>query len=324
LIQPDRLSGGNFDSPMRSAGVMLNALVEADPGNPRIQGLIQYIRAHRSDLRNTQENAWVFLGLGKMARNGKSGNLRATWRNGSETLLTYTGENARALSSNLSGKTLTITATGKGEAYYYWKLSGIRKGAGIQVPDVDQGLNVRRTWVDVGGQPIKNPTFHLGELVVCRIKVRAAQAVDNVVVSDMIPAGFEVENTRLTNDDYSWIKDLGKTPDNLDIRDDRVNVFLSFGAAEQMEFSYLVRAVNLGTYLQPAITAEAMYDPTIRSMHSGQIVRIVDRDAIIPGRTAYAIGGSGSRKDSLAQQSASAADSNCGSLWERFKNKYNL
>jgi alpha-2-macroglobulin len=313
--QPERLTGGSFDSPMRSAGVMLNALVEADPGNPRISNLVQYIRQHKSALQTTQENAWVFLGLGKMARSGTAGNLQMALRDGTQSLLDYNGANVRLVAPNLSGQTLSLTATGKGEGYYYWKLSGIRKGAGIKVAEVDKGLKVRRTWITTDGQPVKIPIFHLGELVVCRVEIEALQPIDNVVISDMIPAGFEVENTRLTNDDYSWIKNMDYANDNLDIRDDRVNCFMSFPYAVKREFKYLVRAVNLGNYLQPAIVAEAMYDPAIQSVHSGQIVRIVDRDAVIPGRSAVAQASSPG-KDSLATPSVAQGDS--GSIWQRF------
>jgi uncharacterized protein YfaS (alpha-2-macroglobulin family) len=290
-----QMTGGSFDSPLRATGIMLNALVDAEPSNPRIPVLMTHLKLHRKELHNTQEKAWAFLALGKIARGRKQDNLRVEAMLGVQTLLTFTGENNRHENQELSGKSLTIKASGKGEAYYYWKITGIKKGASVQIAEKDEGLRVRREWYNTEGRRIQTPIFNQGELVVCRIKIRSTQTVENVAICDMIPAGFEVENTRLNDADYSWIKNASPNDyDNHDLRDDRVNVFTNLQAGQDREFNYLVRAVNLGKYMMPPISAEAMYDPSICSYCSGAVIHVVARDAIIPGRTQIALA-----KDSL-------------------------
>jgi alpha-2-macroglobulin len=319
---PLRLSGGSFDSPMRATGIMLNTLVDADPGNPRIPGLIRFLRQNRKQLANTQEKAWAFLALGKIAKGQKLSDIKVEAKVNGQSILAFEGENTRHIASNLSGKTITLQATGKGEAYYYWKLQGIPKGATVKIADRDQRLKVRREWYNTDGRRIQNPVFNQGELVVCRVKVHSDITVENVAISDLIPAGFEVENTRLTNYDYSWIKNASASDvSNQDIRDDRVNIFSNFTANEDREFSYLVRAVNLGKYMMPPIGAEAMYDPEICSYHSGDIVHVVDRNFAIPGRTQIA-----HAKDSLKTGKPSSnetfANTEDDTIWKRFMRKY--
>ena len=54
--------------------------------------------------------------------------------------------------------------------------------------------------------------------------------IDNVAVTDVIPACFEIENPRLNPErEFSWIKDKAE-PDYMDIRDDRVTYFTNVTA----------------------------------------------------------------------------------------------
>jgi len=59
--------------------------------------------------------------------------------------------------------------------------------------------------------------------------------------------------------------------DHLEQRDDRVIFFFDEVRGSNTYF-YAVRAVTPGTYRQPPVRAECMYDPTVRSVHdAGQI-----------------------------------------------------
>ena len=71
--------------------------------------------------------------------------------------------------------------------------------------------------------------------------------VDNVVITDMLPAGFEIENPR-TKDipGMEWIKNDDK-PTAMDVRDDRINLFVDARDNKQIYY-YAVRAVSPGIY----------------------------------------------------------------------------
>lgn len=318
--EPDRLTGGSFDSPLRSAAVILSTLADVAPNQAIVPHLLDYLRAHRTQLQSTQERAWAFLAMGKLARRKRRESIQVTAQADGKDLLTFTGDNARCAAQDLGGKTITLQASGSGLAYYYWKIEGSKKGASVFISNQDQGLAVRREWYNTAGRRIMTPVFNQGELVVCRIHLKAKQSAENIAITDLIPAGFEVENTRLSENDYSWIRNADVNDfDNHDVRDDRVNVFVSMSSGETRSFDYLVRAVNQGKYMMPPITAEAMYDAAIHSRRSGAVIRIVGKNEVIPGRNMIA-----NAKDSLRLTRADSARATFTStygentIWKRF------
>ncbi len=72
--------------------------------------------------------------------------------------------------------------------------------------------------------------------------------LENVAITDLLPAGFEIENPRLVEtSQYEFIKDES-TPDYVDIRDDRINYYTNFDGTRERKFFYLVRAVSKGEF----------------------------------------------------------------------------
>ena len=97
--------------------------------------------------------------------------------------------------------------------------------------------------------------------------------IDNVVVTDLLPAGLEVENPRLTAErELSWVKDQS-TPEHFDLRDDRINYFTSVDAKPRT-FYYLARAVTRGKFILGPVSADAMYRGEYRSYHGAGVVVI--------------------------------------------------
>ena len=64
---PVRESGGSFDSEVRATAMMLNVLLEVDPNNKQIPGLIRHVSGMGKQIYSTQDRAWAFLALGKAA-----------------------------------------------------------------------------------------------------------------------------------------------------------------------------------------------------------------------------------------------------------------
>ena len=99
--------------------------------------------------------------------------------------------------------------------------------------------------------------------------------VDNVVVTDMLPAGFEIENPRLTDrEEMSWIKDEA-TPSYFDVRDDRIHFFVNVNSVPQ-NFYYLVRAVSTGTFHMGPVSADAMYNGEYHSYNGATTVQVIE------------------------------------------------
>ena len=88
------------------------------------------------------------------------------------------------------------------------------------------------------------------------------------MVSELIPAGFEIENPRLNPDRQFTFELRNPMPvDHLDIRDDRLLIFTGTERNSETEFYYLIRVVNKGEFTIPPLSAEALYDRGIRSVN---------------------------------------------------------
>ncbi|HPD19457.1 MAG TPA: hypothetical protein PLF61_07320, partial [Candidatus Goldiibacteriota bacterium] len=102
-----------------------------------------------------------------------------------------------------------------------------------------------------------------GKLIVVSVYLEAegGRKLDNVIVVDMLPAGFEIENPRINsrgNLKFTPVSNFNAAYE--DIRDDRILLFTKEFTGTQT-FSYTVRAVTPGKFVIPNIYAEAMYDP---------------------------------------------------------------
>jgi alpha-2-macroglobulin len=101
-----------------------------------------------------------------------------------------------------------------------------------------------------------------------------ADRVQNLALVDRLPAGWEVENPRLGRGGaLSWVGEAWKT-DALNLRDDRVELFGAVERGQTVTFVYTVRAVTAGTFTQPPVEAEAMYDPRVWAREDGQVVKV--------------------------------------------------
>jgi hypothetical protein len=99
-------------------------------------------------------------------------------------------------------------------------------------------------------------------------------AIENVVITDLLPAGFEIENPRTKEiPGMDWIKD-GMTPTALDVRDDRIHFFVDAYNNKQTYY-YAVRAVSPGTYKMGPVNADAMYNGEYHSYNGAGVVTVV-------------------------------------------------
>jgi hypothetical protein len=269
----DRMLDDSFSSPIRNIALVLNTLVETDPLNPQIASLTQSLNgvlSNKSLYLNTQELSFSMLAMGKILKTKKSTGKAEIYSEG-KLIRTVEGK----------GQWIDMTKYPKGislkslndNLYYYYESEGIRKDNKFIAED--KFLKARRTYFTRTGEVIKSPVFKQNQLVVVRLTVSAQAGlmynVDNVVLTDMLPAGLEIENPRLVEDrDMPWIKNASNAT-YFDIRDDRINYFVNVDNTER-HYYYLARAVSRGTFVQGPVSADAMYNNNLRSYWGGGTV----------------------------------------------------
>ena len=275
---PERTSGGTFDSEIRANSLILSILCDVDPDNSQIPLLVKHLTKLGENAYSTQDRSWLFLALGKAA--GKNANAKAqvAVSAGGQKIGTYNDKDLRITTDRMNGKQVKLTATGTGEVYYFWNTEGVKRNADFAALETDKNLKIRREYYDRSGNKITANNFRQGDLIVAKIKILGGQrSVQNVAISDLIPAGFEIENPRLgTSTSLSWIRNT-LYPQYMDVRDDRLLLFLDVASGKEVEFHYMIRVVNAGEFVLPPISAEAMYDPEYRSMNGGSKVSVAPR-----------------------------------------------
>lgn len=275
-----RQSGSNFNSPIRSQAIMLDVLAEVNENHPSIPMLVENLSkaaAERKRWGTTQENAFAFLALGKILRKKMDGDYTGKITVNDTHLADFDSSTQaiRLTDNNWDGAQVKISIVGKGNCYYYWTAFGIRRDSYIE--EYDRDLQVRRRYLNEDGTPYENEFQH-GELVIAEITVKSLNwNLENVVVVDMLPAGFEIENARLASrTGIPWLKTQDFKPDYVDIRDDRLIFFGAFPRQRERKFHYALRAVTRGEFTLPPVSAEAMYDPSNSSVASSGKVTVVE------------------------------------------------
>lgn len=136
------------------------------------------------------------------------------------------------------------------------------------LPPVESGLTLRRSYHTLDGAEVELTRVPQNERIVVRLTY--SKTVNNpmrIMLTDLLPAGFEVENPRLLGSaDASGITMVqsGQSPEYTEFRDDRFAAAWTLGsggANAPITVSYMVRAISPGTFTLPAAEVSDMYQP---------------------------------------------------------------
>jgi alpha-2-macroglobulin len=272
-------TGGSFYSDIRDESLALDVLVDVDPENQQIPVMAKHVsdKLKQRAWLSTQELAFSFLSLGKIARQAAASTVTADIRVDGVTVGSMNGGPIRLSTKELAaangGSKAEIVTKGSGRLYYFWEVEGI-SARGVYKEE-DSYLKIRKRFFDRYGRPISGNTFKQNDLIIVQLSLEKSYNtdIDNVVITDMLPAGFEIENPR-TKDipGMEWIKD-GEAPTSLDLRDDRINLFVDMHSMRQVYY-YAVRAVSPGVYRMGPVSADAMYNGEYHSYNGAGTVKV--------------------------------------------------
>lgn len=278
--QSNTAFGGSFYSYTRDRAVALNALLDADPANRQIPELARQLSAELRNnyYLNTQESVFSILALGKIARQSAGTSAEAQVTAGGKAIGSTKGTPLKIDLKPYVNQALQVRVVGKGQYFFFRELAGIT--ADGKITEEDKYMKVRRSYYDRTGKPISGTTFNQNDLIVIKLTIVAQYSgtIENVVITDMLPAGLEIENTRLSAmPDMKWVAEAKERdePDYLDVRDDRLNLFTSVTGTTKT-FYYMVRAVSPGTYQLGPVQADAMYNGMYHSYHGAGVVKILE------------------------------------------------
>ena len=282
---------GTLNSDVRNKAIELLVLRQiggdATQMAEKANELLEWIEEHRRGVTHaaprygsTQETAFIVSALGTYLTDLADGVLEASAtvagpqeKHALGGLETYRAEHCGA------GGAFTVANTGKANLYVDLTTRGVPKTIDTE-PVSEGGLAVARRFHTPLGALCTEAEYAQGDSYVVDIAITVSKKLENVIVADVFPAGFEIENPRLEPDAlpagrfHSTVR-----PTFLEVRDDRL--VLAFDRIsnngrpkETHHFYYLLRAVTPGRYSHPAIQAECMYDPSIRSVGRPRVIEV--------------------------------------------------
>ena len=249
----------DYGSRLRDGAAMLALAAESKPVPSVVPALVKMVAADRASAKwtSTQDDAWMLLA----ARALKAGN---------EAISLDIGGTAHsgAYSQRIDGADLLVnpvSIANKGKNPVQAVVTTV--AAPVQpLPAGGDGFTIERTYYRLDGSEANVTEVNQNERFVVVLKVRELNDwPSRIVVADMLPAGFEIDNPGLVNSaslsNFPWLEQTEAA--HLEFRDDRFVAAMDSNGDSGREFTlaYVVRAVTPGTYAHPAANVEDMYRP---------------------------------------------------------------
>ena len=247
------------------AGMVLNILMKCDPKGSEATAaelaafLAGRIRKDDGCWGTTQANAWASMGLAAFAEHFPPAELSGSLAAPGKEKQALSGKAVNGFELATSG-TNTVSNSGKGNLYVRTVISGVPKDA----KPTAGPIRLKREFFDEKGNPVTS--LKHGELAFVRITADSPDVVENIVISDLLPAGLEIEDdelaTRMNVSDRIPKSILLRNRQEFSRTEKRDDRFLVFGTLYGSAYAiYTVRATTPGKFAIPALHAEAMYDP---------------------------------------------------------------
>ncbi|MBI2395263.1 MAG: hypothetical protein HYV09_37185 [Deltaproteobacteria bacterium] len=287
-----------LDSSARTTALVLRALLAVDAKHPLAPRLARGLLNARVDgaWRSTQENVWALVALDayRKAQESAPAGFEARAFFGDDEIgrakLSGLQEETFALpAAKLSAKKGPLTVTLDGPGKLFWSAELRYATTVLPTKPLDRGFYIEKRVRgllpgDLGKALESMPKSssskaRIGELVLVDLLFETAEARDQVVIDDPLPAGLEPLDVKLET--VAKSQNVGDGPAlahatatkthptyvypslHREHRDDRVLTFLGRVEPGLYHFRYVARATSAGTFVVPPTTVEAMYTPEV-------------------------------------------------------------
>ncbi|OZA13251.1 MAG: PAN domain-containing protein, partial [Rhodobacterales bacterium 17-64-5] len=133
-------------------------------------------------------------------------------------------------------------------------------------PAGGNGYAITRSYHTMTGEPVTLDAVAAGTRLVVVLEVTPfGYGEARLMVSDPLPAGFEIDNPNLMSSGSEALSELGLETEvaHSEFRQDRFLTAIDRYSNETFRLAYVVRAISPGTFHQPAASVEDMYRPDL-------------------------------------------------------------
>lgn len=298
-----------MSSDTRTTGLVLQALVRADPSNVLIPNAVRYLMGLREHghWRTTQETAISLMAISEyMVTSGElkgdysyrvalnnqklsEGSIKPDNLETPINLQIKLSDLAQSADSQLAiQRQAAAGQTGDGRLYYTLRMRSYQDAASVKA--LDQGVNIRREYVLVNTDTL-SPTGELtsqaklGGLVQVRLIISLPENMPFFMAEDMLPAGLEPLDTSLKTTSAAarepGLVEAGNQPgwwyfERTEMRDNRVALFASDLPRGTYVYTYLARAVTPGSFQTLPAIGMRTYAPEVFGRSDGALFTVTE------------------------------------------------
>ncbi|MCL1968092.1 MAG: MG2 domain-containing protein [Bacteroidetes bacterium] len=272
----------NFGSSTRDEAIILETCILLGDFDKALN-IAKRISNYLNDRNySTQTTAWALMAMARFAEKSGKGDLQFTtsYLGKTNTIQTQDPVYMENLSPVKKLGKIAISNYGTGNLYVGRTM--------ISVPLEDRSLAVSNNlkiaveYEDLDNKPLNPVHLKQGTDFIVKIKISNTNGTtkyENLALTHILPSGWEIFNTRLTDDAQTY-PNTGKTREYSegityqDIRDDQVLSYFDLPPGRSITISIRAQAAYLGRFFMPAIACQAMYDNTVYARTEGVWVEV--------------------------------------------------
>ena len=170
--------------------------------------------------------------------------------------------------STIGKKTVVIKNTSSNTIYVSFTTSRVPKIG--KEKKLDQNLKMSVSYLNINGSILNPEEIVQGTDFYVSVELRntSRNIYKELSLSQILPSGWEIMGANV-------IANNGSTAEYQDVRDDRVYSYFNLNPGQTKTFNIQVNASYLGTFYLPGISAEAMYNNTVRAQSKGKWVKVM-------------------------------------------------
>ena len=249
----------DYGSALRDAAALVSLAGEGNAPRATLTQAVARVEVARglTPYTSTQENAWLVLASRALSKETMALDVDGA------PVKTALYRSYKA--AEIAGKPIRITNTGEAPVQAVVSVSG---SPITPEPAASNGFKIERNYFTLDGKPANVSKAKQNDRFAVVLKITEAKPeFGHIMVSDYLPAGFEIDNPHLVSSGdtgtLDWIED-GEEPENTEFRDDRFTAAIDRASDDNSVFTvaYVVRAVSPGKYVLPQAYVEDMYNPS--------------------------------------------------------------
>jgi uncharacterized protein YfaS (alpha-2-macroglobulin family) len=225
---------------------------------------------------STQTTAYSLMAIAKFSRGSTGGKMQFSYKtqNGKTQNVSSSKsivQIALPVSHNEESGTLSLTNNGTGILFTRVIMEGIPQAG--EEKEYANNLSLQVDYMTTDGKQLDVSEITQGTDFIAVVSVYNAGAFryTNMALTQIFPPGWEISNSRLTDNELSQ---ENNAPAYQDIRDDRIYTYFDLERNEKKTFMVKLNASYLGRYYLTGTYCEAMYDNSIAAMKKGQWVEV--------------------------------------------------